>query len=71
MKTPLDMLHCIAAARLVPPHPDPLPPGEGTASEDSYCSTPAAHITHGDTPTTSGRFSLSHGERAGVRGNQV
>src|SRR6266550_3580298 len=36
------------------------PPGEGTASEDSYCSTPVAHITRGDTPTSGGRFSLSH-----------
>src|SRR5437764_11284496 len=49
-------------------HPDPLPQGEGTASDASSCSTPVRLMRRMDSPTTGGRFSLSLGERVGVRG---
>jgi len=56
--------------RLVSLHP--LPRGEGTASNDSCCLTPSTtHITRVDSSTIGGQFSLSRGERAGVRGNQA
>src|SRR6266516_4093894 len=42
LRCPLDRLHCSAVGRLVPPHPDPLPRGEGTACEDLLLSNASA-----------------------------
>ena len=42
LRCPLDRLHCSAVDRLVPPHPDPLPRGEGTACEDLLLSNASA-----------------------------
>jgi len=50
--------------RVVPPHPDPLPQGEGAAAS-SVSSKPTASTSQ----TTGEQFSLSPRERAGVRGN--
>jgi hypothetical protein len=55
---------------LVTPHPDPLPQGEGTACEASCCSTPVRHTSRSGIPKDCGRFSLSLGERAGMRGTE-
>src|SRR6266542_5823125 len=64
LRNPFDILPDSESG--LPPHPDPLPRGEGTASEDSCCSTPAPLARRSDTPTNGGRFSLYLGERAGV-----
>ena len=42
LRGPLDSLHCSAVGRLFPPHPDPLPRGEGTACEDLLLSNASA-----------------------------
>ena len=56
----------VESAAALPPHPDPLPKGEGTAQVATSPSPGASHQAHsGGTP------SLSPGERAGVRGNEA
>ena len=42
LRGPLDGLHYSAVGRLVPPHPDPLPRGEGTACEVLLLSNASA-----------------------------
>src|SRR5216684_3675763 len=69
--------------RLVPPHPVPLPQGEGTPHPASFLSRASlplascalrfkaeanARPSALDSPRSGGRFSLSPRERAGVRG---
>ena len=72
--------------RLVPPHPGPLPQGEGNGHPASFSSraslslapcaprfnaeTPARPSAF-DSPCSRGRFSLSPRERAGVRGKSL
>jgi hypothetical protein len=72
--------------RLVPPHPIPLPQGEGTPRPASFLSrasfsvapcaqrfnaeTPARPSAF-DSPRSGGRFPLSPRERAGVRGKSL
>ena len=55
----------------VPPHPDLLPQGEGTACHAA--DFPDAHFVNPETgsPKTRKQFSLSPRERAGVRGNEA
>jgi copper/silver efflux system protein len=56
----------VDSAAALPPHPDRLPPGEGTAQATASPSPSASHQAHGG-----GTPSLSPGERAGVRGNEA
>src|SRR6266496_3625508 len=71
LSRPLDVLQCVAIPRAIPPHPFPLPRGEGIASEDSRCSTPLRETPRSDFPKTGEWSTLSLGERAGVRGNKL
>jgi hypothetical protein len=72
--------------RLVPPHPIPLPQGEGTPRPASFLSRASlplascalrfkaetnARPSALDSPRSGGRFSLSPRERAGVRGKSL
>src|SRR5205809_5182951 len=66
LRSPLDRLHCIAIGRLVPPHPDPLPRGEGTACEDSLlCNARAADLVRSDSNDRRTILPLPWGEGRG------
>src|SRR5438445_11891884 len=64
--SPLDRLHFIAIGRLVPPHPDPLPRGEGTACADLLLSNArAADLEHSDSNNRRTILPLPWGEGRG------
>src|SRR5262245_11952354 len=59
----LDGLHSIVVGRLFPPHPDPLPQGEGTASKhQSFCNTTAANLVCGSSDNRRTILPLPWGE---------
>ena len=63
MGSPLDRQHCIAVGRLVPPHADPLPRGEGTAREDLlFCNARAAELALSDSNNGRTILPLPEGE---------
>jgi hypothetical protein len=49
-RNPVDRLHGAALERLLSPHRNPLPEGEGIASEDSCCATPALQTARSNIP---------------------
>jgi hypothetical protein len=61
---------CLLKLIKVLPHPDPLPLGEGTASDDlRFCESPSGQSCATANPRRWERFSFSPREKAGMRGN--
>src|SRR5437867_7209121 len=57
--------------RFLPPHPGPLPRGEGATQGELGCCKCAALFPRIDRQIVGLPFSLSLGERAGVRGKEA